>query len=325
MHRPGWRADLASTLAFVRATPQAWLLGSIGMSLRGGIALLTLPIMILPTQVEARLLLGDNLGTTGLSPGFWWLVGAATLLTLVVLLGVFYVLARVELGGFARLVHDPASAEQREWREPQPLSGRARRMLLARLFTVQALGALALLVSAVPLAVAIRDASLAEILFPSSTVSLYARITARVVAPALVLAAALPVVELLTAHASRALLAHGYGLDPLMARPSRSSAGLVLRGVTRALLNHPARTLANAALGWALFAASFLGASALIGVSWQAVRSVFLTSAWSEPLQQAVGLFAVATLLAAAFAMALLLLGIVSAVRASLASLASLR
>ena len=62
-----------------------------------------------------------------------------------------------------------------------------------------------------------------------------------------------------------------------------------------------------------------------IGLAWQATQSVFLSGARSGQAEQAVAMLGSAILLAAVFSLALLACGIVSAFRANLWSLASLR
>ena len=44
---------------------QLWLLGTLSFILRGGLVVMLLPIVVLPTQVEVRLMLGGNLGSSG--------------------------------------------------------------------------------------------------------------------------------------------------------------------------------------------------------------------------------------------------------------------
>ena len=304
----GWRADIATTLEVVSRHRYLWLLGIIGFSLRGGIVLLTLPIVVLPTQVEVRLALGNNLTSTGLSDGFWLLVAGLTLLTLSALLVVLYVLARVEIASFARLARDPASAEQRAGIQPRPLSRHTRRGLETRLYLIQSVALLALLVSAVPLAAAIGDATFSEVVAPSSSEPIYWRVLGRVRELLLLVVAAVFVVEVLSATASRGMLTRAFGL---------TRRGNVAQ--------QPARMLLNAAAGWALFISAIALGAWGISLAWQAARSVFLSDGWANETEQLVAMLGASTLLAAVFSAALLLGGVVSALRAALWSLASLR
>ena len=109
----GRRADIGAALAVVRDRPSMILRGIIGFALRGGIVLLTLPILVLPTQVEVRFALGDNLNSSGLTGGFWSLVAVFAAVAVIVALGAIYVLARLEVDSFVTVVEHPASLSQR--------------------------------------------------------------------------------------------------------------------------------------------------------------------------------------------------------------------
>jgi hypothetical protein len=319
----GWRADLGSALAFVVSHPETWLLGMLGFALRGGIVLLVAPLIVLPTQVEARQALGANIGSTGLTDGFGSLVAGAALVSGLVLLAVLYVLARVEIAGFSRLVSDPASAEQRGWRSSWQLGRAERGALTARVFIVQSAGAAALLLAAVPLVFAARDATFAEVLAPTSASSIFTRVAAHLAAEVIMLIVAIGIVELITSALSRALLRDAYGLDGR--RRSHGATAQALTGAARDLLGHPVRTVAYNVLRWCLLAAALIGATWLLGFVWQATRAIFLSgSAAGEPHGLAT-YFVAAVLLAAAFAIGLVTCGVVAAFRSALASLASLR
>ena len=295
----------------------------LGVALRGGVVLLTLPILVVPTQVEARMALGANLGSAGLTSDFWSLISAATALAVFLLLGVVYGLARVEQSAYTRLMADAASAEQRGWRDVVA-DGRTRGRAGLPLVGVQGAGAVALLVSAMPLASALGDAAMVELLAPTSTAALYERVAARVTREAFLVVAAVVLVEFATAAASRAVLAHGHGLG----QPARSRLGwfgVAVGGVARAVVAHPVRSLANVVIGWALFICALAAGTALIGVAWDTTRAVFLSTSGSTEPVRLVALAGVAALLAGCFMAALLALGVVSALRAALSSLASLR
>lgn len=295
----------------------------LGATLRGGVVLLTLPILVMPTQVEARMALGTSIGSTGLTTEFWSLVGTVTALTVLLLLGVVYVVARVEQSAYRRLMADPASAERRGWRDVDPSLPMARAPFLA-LLGVQAAGALALLVSAAPLAAALRDAAMAEVLAPTSTAALYERIAAHLSREVVLVLGAVVLVEFASAAATRAVLAHGHGLSG-RPRVRLGWLGVAVRGVARAVVAHPVRSVANVLLGWTAFVVVLAAGTALINVAWDATRAVFLSTAASSEPVGLLALVAVAALLAACFAVALLALGLVSALRAALWGMASLR
>ena len=108
----GWRADVATIVGTIRAHPQTLVLGMIGFALRGGIIFLTVPIIVLPTSVEVRLLLGSGLGPSGLTSDFYVAAGLLSVLTLGLALLVLYVLARCETGS-VRAVRQLVAAERR--------------------------------------------------------------------------------------------------------------------------------------------------------------------------------------------------------------------
>ena len=98
----------------------------IGFSLRGGILLLLLPIIVLPTQVEVRLLLGHYLGSTGFTPSFFGLLVVLAVFAALLIVGALLVLARIELSSFERVIADPEIAARTAYK-PVPVDTTARR------------------------------------------------------------------------------------------------------------------------------------------------------------------------------------------------------
>jgi hypothetical protein len=284
------------------------MLGIIGFALRGGIVFLTVPILILPTSVEARLLLGSNLGSTGLTGTFYVLVAALSALTLLAAVVILYVLARSELALFARFVNSSAPSAEHAWLRPGPVADERRNHLVARLYVIQALALLGVLVAAVPLAAAIGQVTLQEILLPSSTASIYARIARDVALPVIGWIGAIILVEAVSAVATRRVLAASFGLR-----------------VHVRMARHPFRPVLVAAIGWLLFVGAIVLSLAALGLSWDVVRSVFLTTGLSGESSEVVSAVLVALLFATVFTGALVLCGLVSTIRAGLWTLASLR
>jgi hypothetical protein len=284
------------------------MLGIIGFALRGGIVFLTVPILILPTSVEARLLLGSNLGSTGLTGTFYVLVAALSALTLLAAVVILYVLARSELALFARFVNSSAPSAEHAWLRPGPVADERRNHLVARLYVIQALALLGILVAAVPLAAAIGQVTLQEILLPSSSASIYARIARDVALPVIGWIGAIILVEAVSAVATRRVLAASFGLR-----------------VHVRMARHPFRPVLVAAIGWLLFVGAIVLSLAALGLSWDVVRSVFLTTGLSGESSEVVSAVLVALLFATVFTGALVLCGLVSTIRAGLWTLASLR
>ena len=306
---PGaWRADADVIAGTIRQHPNLLLAGIIGFALRGGIIFLTVPILILPTQVEVRDALGGNLGSAGLTPGFYLMVSGLTAVTLAAALVVLYVLARCELAVFNRYVNSAAVSSAHPWSSPGELDSRAARTVATRLFVVEAVAFLAILVAGIPLAVSIGSETLSEILLPSSADSIYMRVFGDVVAPAVGWVVAIVIIEALSALAVRAVLAQAFGLAGHMhAR------------------RHVLRLLGVSAAGWLLFLGGLIVGAAALSLAWAAVRDVFLSTDLSGSVVDVAGALVVALVFGAVFTGALTLSGLVSLTRAGLWTLASLR
>ncbi|MEP7159228.1 MAG: hypothetical protein ABI797_07355 [Chloroflexota bacterium] len=273
-----------------------WLLGTLSFCLRGGALLLLAPIIVLPTQVEVRLALGANLGSSGLTPGFWTLFGVATLVTSLLALAALHGLARIEARAFIALTGE----------------ARGRPGLVTRLFIVQALTLIALLVVAVPLAASIGQATLDEILRPSGSGSIYIRVLAQILPVLVVTAAFVPVIDTISAFTARELL---------LGRPLRDS----LRAGLSRLIHAPARSVGAALVAWLSLGLIVLTVCWALTVAWQATRAAFLASTSVSDLLARPDSLVVALLLTAVFVSGLALCGLVAAFRAALWTLASVR
>lgn len=321
--RSGWRARLRTALAVVAGRPQLWLLGMVGFLLRGGVVFLLVPIVALPTQVEARLMIGDYLGSTGFTGTFWGLLAAAAVFGALFVGAVLWVLACTELAAFARLMRDPEMAEQQAF-APSPLARGARHALLLRLFGIQVLSFVALVVAASPVASAVGQKAFGEIVRPSSSSSIYARVLGGVGEPLFFFLVALIVIEMVSALATRELLVRATGW-----RGRRGSGRLwVLPAVGSALAHpivSPLRTMGTAAIGWAATAVVLIPALWAITISWQAVRAAFLTSVGLSDTSGVLGMLVVALVFSGTFVLSIVLAGFASAVRAALWNVERLR
>jgi hypothetical protein len=304
----GWRADVATIAGTVRAHPTLLVPGMLGFALRGGIVALTAPIIVLPTSVEVRLLIGNGIGSTGLTSDFYLAVAIASALTFVFAALALYALARCELALFSRFVNTSVASVEHAWLRPGRLTRSHARAATTRIFVIDAFGLLAVLVVAVPLAAAIGQSTLNEILLPSSADSIYARILRDVAMPLIALVAAIVGMEAICAMTVRRALATAFGLAPY----SR-------------IHRHPLRAIAVAVVGWMLFIGAVVLSIAVLSVAWTAVRSVFLSTGLSGDITAIASALVVALLFGVVFAASLLIGGVVSAVRAGLWTLASLR
>ena len=314
----GWWVSVGRALATVAGTPALWLLGALGFLLRGGIVLLVVPVLVLPSPVAVRLLIGDNLGSAGLSPAFYLLVavGAAALVALV--LAGLLVAAYVEIASFerfmvARQVTDgaqPATAR---------LDGGARQRLVTGLFTVQLLALSGLVAAAIPLVAGAVQVTYAELLRPSQVGGgLYERVLGQLGGPLTLLLGVLLLVELVSAVASRRLLrgafANGGGPSPLRA----------VVGGLGSPLRRPLSTLGTALIGWAISLGLLLPVLWAIGLAWQVTRAALLEPQALSGAGLAGAVLAV-IVLCAVWLGGLALAGLAAALRAGLWSVEELR
>ncbi|CAN5688885.1 hypothetical protein BH23CHL7_BH23CHL7_13750 [soil metagenome] len=320
--RTGWRGSVAGALHVVASQPALWLLGALGFLVRGGAILLTLAILVLPSPVSVRLMLGSYLGSFGLTPEFWLalavglaLLGAGVVLALVVS-------AAVEIAAFERFVAA----------EPAPLSDApvasrltpaARRRLLAALVGVQLVGVALLAAAAVPIVVTAVGATYEELVRPSlAGGALYGRVLSKLGEPLFGWLVVLVVVEMVGAAASRRLLARSLGLagggagaglerwrSVFVAVPVAIGAGL-MRPIRR-----PLSTLPTALLGWLATFAVLAPLGWLLALAWEATRVQYLGGA---SLVAVPGLLLVAALLCVVWLGGVAMAGFASAVRCAL-------
>lgn len=304
----GWRADVATIVGTIRTHSQTLVLGMIGFALRGGIIFLTVPIIVLPTSVEVRLLLGSGLGPSGLTSDFYVAAGLLSVVTLGLALLVLYVLARCETGLYARFINSSEPNVEHAWASPGHLDGDERSLLSSRMFVVETATLIVILLAAVPLAVALAQSTYEEIVLPSSSDSLYLRIFSDVSLPLMVFIASIVVIEAASAIVKRRVLAGAFGLRP-----------------HNRLARHPLRVVGVAVGGWILFIGAVGLSFFVLSATWQVVQSVFLSTGLSGDLRDLTSAVIVALLFGLLFSACLFLCGLVSTVRSGLWTFASLR
>ena len=308
--RTGWRSGVATAWNVVARDPQSWLLGALGFSLRGGIVLLTLPIVALPTSVEVRLLIGDYLGSTGFTPSFFGLIAGfaagAALLTVAILLG----LARLELRSFERLIVNPEVQVDTELATTHIQGDSQRRGIFARLFIVQVLTFVALISCLAPVVWLAVQSAYDEVTHPTSTAPIYERVLGTIAEPLFFLLVAVVIVEMLSALGTREVLARAYGGRRV--RRSRS-------------WHAPLRVIGTSLLSWTATLVAVLPALWAMGMAWSATRSAFLSSVSFSDFGDDIAMAAAALALSAAFVLALFLGGFASAFRSALWSLTRLQ
>jgi hypothetical protein len=309
--------------------PSLWGFGALGFALRGGLVLLLASMVAFPTPIELRLLLGTNLGSAGLTPGFIALLAVAAVAAVALLLAALAIIAHVELAAFERLVRDPETTDQRSGRPARVPSGGERGLLLAGLFLVQLVALGALIVTALPLIGGVISAAYDELVRPSVGGSFYARVLAGVREPLFVLLAGLVLIELISSLATRRLLVRAFGLSA--APPPRGVMGMLLSvpaviiGAMIRPLRRPVSTLATLVAVWAVSLAALVPLSWVIAAGWQSLRSAYLGPLTSGDADAMIGAAVVTLVLAAIWTMAVLLGGFVSALRAARWSVDGLR
>lgn len=317
---------MGTAFAVVVGRPSLWLISSLGFALRGGILVLLLPIFVLPTAVEARLLLGTNLGSTGLTPSFFSSLGLAGALLIAPIALALFAIAYLELAAFERIAGDEETAEQREEHQPAPPSGAGRRALVAWLAAVQLAAVVGLAIAALPLANSVVAVTTEEILRPSVPGgSIYLRVFSGVREPLAMVLAAVVIVELLTALVSRQLLLRGVGLAGQVGPSQRLGVRSALAAGLARPLRHPLRTAATALLGWSLSLGVLVPVLWTLLLAWETVRSTYLATGSQTDAQSVTGLILVTVALAAVFLAGVLLCGLASALRSALWTIDGLR
>jgi hypothetical protein len=324
--RASWRSAVGSALAVVAGQPSLWLLGALGFAGRGGLVLLALPIIVVPTPIEMRLLVGSNLGSSGFSPAFYGMLAIGGALVALLAVAGLAAAAYAEMAAFERLAADPETAEQRKGRSAVTLENRPRRSLFAGLLLIQLTALAALALAAMPLAETLVRSAYDEVQRPGMGGSLYSRMLDDAGGPFFVLLAVLVLVEMVSAMASRRLLVASFGLSPsatgnfALPRALASAFG----GALLQPLHSPLRTLLSLVAVWTASLAVLLPVGWAIQAVWLAVRSTYLGASSVSTPEAMIGLIIVTPALAGIWAMALLLAGFAAALRATIWSVEAL-
>lgn len=316
----GWRTSVGTALAIVFSRPDLWLIGSLSIAARGGLLLMAVPVLTLPSPVGISVMLGPAIIDAGTASLQALLIGGAIGLSGLVLISLL-LSAVADLMAYDRFVRDPETLEARGGREPRAMSVRRRFSTVGSLAAIQATvlvpAVLAFVMLADRAAVLLQD----ELIHPSSQVSLLMRMLVGAREQLVLVLIALLVAEVLGSLASRHLLASRYGLgyDRAQVTEARSRRIAVVR-----LLAAPLMVAARAGLGWLVAAVLVLPVAFALTVAWDEVRELYLAPPTLGP-----GLVVARVLVTVAFAglwvVVTLLAGISSALRGALWSSFSLR
>jgi hypothetical protein len=317
---PGWRTTTGTAFALVLSRPDLWLIGALSVAARGGLLLLLVPVLTLPSPVGISVILGPALIDSA-SPALQaLLIGSVVVFTAIVIASI--VLSAVaDLMAFDRYVSDPETLEARGGREPRRSSAGQR---LATVLSLSAIQATVLLPAAIALALLAQRAAVLlreELIHPSSSVPLLARMVIGAREQVVLVVMGILLAEVVGSLASRHLLASRYGLGH---ERSVASEARSLRAAALHVLAAPIVVAARAALGWLIVGALVLPVAAALLIAWDLVRELYLAPAVLDP-QVAVARVVVTVVFVGLWASVTLLAGLGSALRGALWSGASLR
>jgi hypothetical protein len=321
---PGWRAAALVALGVAVGRPILWLYGALGFAARGGLVVLALPMLTIPSPVVLSTLFRGQLSTSGLAPGSEWLAVVALGGAFVVFALALLAAAWADVAAFEAFARDPDTAELRWETGPRELGRRERSRLVLVLATVQAVALLPALLAGLAVAMRLEAVFLDEWILPSDfAMPFFLRVAAGLAQPLLALAATLVLADLLYALASRALLTAATGLEH-HERLGRTAARVAMSGALR-LVRRPGRTFATAVVAWAITLAVLVPVAWAASVAWNGVRSLFLSGGWQADPAGAPGVLTVTAVFAGIWIAATILAGFTSAARAALWSADALR
>ena len=304
------------------SSPVMWVVGAAGFLARGGILVLALPILSLPTPVGVTLLVPPlSVTTSGISSAFLpELLAAGAFTVLVVALGLLLgaladAVVYQQLAGLAR-AHDVAARDAAARTSilpaamPGPRGGAPR--LVAKLIGVEILAllpAIAMSIITVSRLIAVGEQ---EYLLPSSTsVPYVARVLQGASTALIALGACLLLADVVNALLSRRLLRGAYRPEavPTAGRPRPTArAAQALRGA--------ARIAATWLAAWVVTIVSLVPGLLAITLAWPAVRDTYAATLSSAP-PGPVELVTTTVAFVAAWILALLVVGAGSALRAA--------
>lgn len=274
MTSAGWRSGAGTAAAVAAADPGSWALGLLGFLVRGGVVVILVPILSVPSPVLLSMLFRGEVGMIGRGELRLIAIGAGIVLSIVAIAAVI-VSAYADLALAERFVRDPESEGLRRGAPPAPLSRAAHRSLLWWIASVQAVALLPIIGAVSLLVEASVRATSDELLSPSTTeLPLLGRVLPALGPQLLVGLAVLVLTEILSSLATRRLMANAWGLLP-NGPDAASETRIALRGAAR-LLRRPARVMATALTGWLviLLVAGFVLAVTLL--AWGTARDVLV-------------------------------------------------
>jgi hypothetical protein len=326
------RLPLARALEIALADPGAWLVAAAGFLARGGVLLFVAVVVELPSPITVTLIFGLD-AVTGTGQPSDRFIGAV-LVVGVVALGA--ILAMVLVAAWADVVlvgrvRSEAGSRSRSTGRPTGGWMRALGDVIGSAW-LQSVGLLPAVLAVLVAAPTVGNVAVGELLLPSSTsVPYLVRVLEGAQGPLLRALLVLAVAELVVTIATRRYLAPGSGRSVLRA----------FGGSVTAVVRRPAVVAGVWLVGWAALVGAVAAALWAVSLAWAEVRSVFLDPALAlslpslpdvcqgtacrDPLAVFVATamaLAAAALFAAVWITAVAVVGLASAFRSSLWTLA---
>lgn len=266
----GPRATVGAAAQAVAGSPRLWLLGVVAFAVRGGLVVLTLPILTIPSPVLLSILFRDELGTAGPSPALQASALVLAVMTALAVLVAIVVSAWCDLEAFEAVTRDDATLDLRLGRAPVSLGG-ARTSVLLWLAAIQAAAMLPLLGLVMGVVGSLEGAVTSQVQRPTDvTTPLFIRVVGDLGGYLVAMLVLVAILEVIVSLASRRLLAARAGLLP-DGPGERTETRLAIVGALR-LPRHPVRVLGVALVSWAVALVTVVLGAASVTLAWAATR-----------------------------------------------------
>lgn len=319
----GPRAAIGTAAEAVAGSPRLWLLGIVAFAVRGGLVLLTLPILTLPSPVLLSILFRDELGTAGPTPALQTTALVFAVATALGVLAAIIVSAWCDLVAFETVTRDEVTSDLRLGRRARPF-GAARTSVLLWLAAIQAAAILPLLVLVMVVVGNLEATVTGQVQRPTDLATpLVLRVVGDLGGYLVVGLAMVAVLEVLVSLASRRLLAARAGLLP-DGPGERTETGLAVAGALR-LVRRPLRELGVALVSWAVAVLAAVAGVAGVSVAWAATRPGLQALAASGDTARLAAAPVALGMLCAVWLAVLCLCGLATAFRTALWTMDTLR
>ena len=266
----GWRSAVGTAGQAVAGSPRLWLLGILAFTVRGGLLLLTLPILTIPSPVLLSILFREGIGTAGPSPAFQVTAVVLAVVTALFVLVAIVVSAWCDLLAFEEAVRDDATLELRLGREARPF-GADRTSVLLWLAAIQAAAMLPVLALVMAIVGNLQGAVTTQVQQPTDLgTPLLLRVLGDLGGYLIAGIVLIAVLEVLVSLASRRLLVGRAGLLP-DGPGERTETRLAVAGALR-LVRHPVRVLGVALVSWTVAVTVALAGAVSVTLAWAAIR-----------------------------------------------------